>query len=270
MAVLGRRYLQRVLQLFQRRTREDRTLIPQQVVRMDLIARNKLHTLKIARAEMQVLFGLADVLFYQKRCALGVQLVQRFAKLFALGFLQFEALHHNQLAIGQLRRQRRAQRAEQLLPRERVVIGAGLRSVYCAAMPPKRRADRPDARPSGALLLPQFLARSAHQLAVLGGVGTGTLPGAVVLHRFPEQILVYRAEHFISEFEGAYLLATQIHNVNRRHSLFRIGSIRSRSISSTESRIPAADSDARNNAVTCSSSLPGASKPSTDPPCPRH
>src|SRR5208337_1532883 len=264
MAVLGRRDLERVLQLFQRRTREDRALIPQQVVRMDLIARKKFHTFEIARAEVQVLFGLADVLFHQKRRTLGVQLVQRLAELLALGFLQFEALYHNQPAIGQLRRQRRSQCAEQLLPRERIVIGAGLRSVHCAAMPPQRRANGSDARASGALLLPQFLARTTYQLAVLGGVGAGTLPGAVVLHRFPQHVLVYCAEYFISELEGADPPATEIHNINRSHSLFRIGSTRSHSISGTASRIRRPQ-----NAAICSSSPPGASKPSTDPPCPR-
>ncbi len=82
-------------------------------------------------------------------------------------------------------------------------------------MPPQRRADGADARASGALLLPQLLARAAHQLAVLGGVRSGALSGAVVLHRFPEQVLVDRAEYFLGQLEGADFLAAQIYYINR-------------------------------------------------------
>ena len=52
---------------------------------------------------------------------------------------------------------------------------------------------------------------------VLGRVRSGALPGAVVLHRFPEQVFVHRAENLIGEIERADLLAAQIVNINRCH-----------------------------------------------------
>src|ERR1035437_1941307 len=159
--------------------------------------------------------------FHQQGRTFRVQLVQRLAELFALRFLHLEALHHDQLAIGQLGRQRRAQRAQQLLARESVIVRAGLRSVDRAAVPPQWRANGAHARAPGALLLPQLLTCAAHQLLVLGGVGTGTLSGAIVPHRFPQQVLVHRAKNFIGQFQGTYLFAAEIHYINRRHSFFR-------------------------------------------------
>src|ERR1019366_389112 len=164
---------------------------------------------------------LAGRAFHQQGRTFRIQLVKRLAELFALRFRHLEALDHDQLAIGQLGRQRRAQRTQQLLARKSVIVGAGLWSVYGAAVPPQWRANGAHACASGALLLPQLLTRAAHQLLVLGGVGTGTLPRAVVLHRFPQQALVHRAENFVGQFEGTYLFAAEIHYINRRHSLFR-------------------------------------------------
>src|SRR5208283_5441843 len=93
-------------------------------------------------------------------------------------------------------------------------------------MPPQRRTDGAHTRPSCALLLPQLFARATHQLAILGGVGTGALAGAVMLHRFPKQFLVDRAENFLGQRQGAYFLAAQIYYINLRHSFFRkLGSL---------------------------------------------
>ena len=50
-----------------------------------------------------------------------------------------------------------------------------------------------------------------------GFVRTGALPGAVMLHRFPEQILVDRAENFVGQVERPNLLAAQIVNIDSRH-----------------------------------------------------
>src|SRR5664279_4329173 len=100
--------------------------------------------------------------FHQQGRAFRVQLVKRLAELFALRFLHLEAFHYHQLAIGQLGRQRRAQRAQQLLARKSVIVRAGLGSVDRAAVPPQRRANGTHARASGALLLPQLLTRAAH------------------------------------------------------------------------------------------------------------
>src|SRR5271166_1951033 len=84
-------------------------------------------------------------------------------------------------------------------------------------MAPQRGANRTNAGASGALLLPQFLARAGNFPAGLGGVSAAVLPGAVVLHRLPEQIFVDRAENFVGEVEGPDLLAAQIVDVNRCH-----------------------------------------------------
>ena len=51
----------------------------------------------------------------------------------------------------------------------------------------------------------------------LGLVRSGALPGAVMLHRFPEQIFVDRAEDLIGEIDRPDLLAAQIVNINRCH-----------------------------------------------------
>src|ERR1017187_2069356 len=117
---------------------------------------------------------LAGRAFHRSGRTFRVQLVQRLAELFALRLLHLEALYNDQLAIGQFGRQRRAQRAQQLLARKSVIVGAGLWSMYGAAVPPQWRANGADTRASRALLLPELLTRAAYQLLVLGGVGTGT------------------------------------------------------------------------------------------------
>src|SRR5580698_7768421 len=188
--------LQRFLQLLQCRTREDRSLVTQQVIGVNLVARQQLHAFQIARAQMQVVVLARRVLDQQRR-AFGIQLVQRFAEVLGLGSLEIEVLYHYQLAVRQLRRQRGAQRAQQLLARELIVVRAGLRSVNRTAVTPQRRADRTYASAARTLLSPELLAGAAHQLLVLGGVRTGTLPGPVMPHRFPEQVLVHCTENFI-------------------------------------------------------------------------
>src|SRR5579863_4247440 len=89
--------------------------------------------------------------------------------------------------------------------------------MHRSAVPPQRRADRTDAGAACALLLPQLLARPGHLPARLGGMGSGMLPGAIVLHRFPEQVFVDRAKNFVGEIERPDLLAAQIVYVNRCH-----------------------------------------------------
>ena len=79
------------------------------------------------------------------------------------------------------------------------------------------RPDRSDAGAAGALLLPQFLARTGNFPAALGFVRSGVLPGAVMLHRFPEQIFVDRAEDLVGQIERPDLFAAQIVYVYRCH-----------------------------------------------------
>src|SRR5947207_4691910 len=81
-------------------------------------------------------------------------------------------------------------------------------------------------------------------------MSTGTLPGAVVVHRLPQQVLIDRAKNLVSEIERADFLAAHIVNINRCHMLPVFGP-------TTNDRRPT-------NALT-PSSLP-ASRLSTDQP----
>src|ERR1019366_6987660 len=199
-----------------------RAAVTQQVIRVHRVTFYQLDTLQVARAQVQVLLGLTDVLFHQQRRALRVQLVQRRAEGLRLGFFQLEVFDHHQLAVGELRRQRRAQRTLHFLAREVIVVGAGLGSMDRAAMPPQWGTDRRDTRPARALLLPQLLAGAAHQSAGLGGGGPGPQAGAVMLYRFPKQVFVDRAKYFVGQLQRAYFFAVQIHYINRRHNVFPI------------------------------------------------
>src|SRR5277367_6708507 len=84
-------------------------------------------------------------------------------------------------------------------------------------MTPQRRTDRANAGASGTFLLPQLFARTGDQLLVLGGVSAGALRGAVVFHRFPQQVFVDRAENFIGEIKRPDLLPAQIMNIDSCH-----------------------------------------------------
>src|SRR4029077_1955608 len=86
-----------------------------------------------------------------------------------------------------------------------------------AAVPPQRRTDGADAGASCPLLFPQFLAGARDQLLVLGSVSAGTLRGAVVPHRLPQQVLVDRAEHLIGEVKRPDLLPAQTINIDSCH-----------------------------------------------------
>src|SRR5262249_44945031 len=107
----------------------------------------------------------------------------------------------------------------QLLARKLVVIRTRLRSVHGAAVTPQRRTDGAYTGASRPLLPPQFLSASCDQFAVLGGMCAGPLRGAVMFHRFPQQVLVDRAEDFVFELQRSDFFALQINNVNLRHSL---------------------------------------------------
>src|SRR5579862_229197 len=93
--------------------------------------------------------------------------------------------------------------------------------MYGRSVTPQRRPDRSNTRTAGTLLLPQFLAGAGNFPARLGLVRSGALPGAVVFHRFPEQIFIDRAEDLIGEIECPDLLAAQIVNINRCHVFSR-------------------------------------------------
>src|ERR1035437_3982821 len=219
---LRHRRLQRNLQLLNRRLRENRPVIPQQVIRMHLVAAYQLKPLDVAGAQCQVVI-LVLRLFDNQHRLIDLQQVQRLAELLGLGLFHVERIHHDQLAVRQFRSQRRAQRAHQLLAREGVVVRPWLRTMHRRAMPPQGRPDRSDARPARALLLLALLAGTGNLPARLGCVRTGALRGAVMLHRFPEQIFVDRAENFVGEIQRPNLLAAQIVYVYRCHIASSVG-----------------------------------------------
>src|SRR3954463_15520704 len=184
---------------------------------MDGVAVHQLHTFQVARAQLEVAIAVLRALLHQQCVLREIQLLEQLAESAGLRFLQVEALDHGQLAIGKLSGERRAQRAQQLLLGELVVVAARLRPVNGATVAPQWRTDGAHAGASGALLLPKFLARARDQLLVLGGVGTLALRGAVVLYRLPQQVFVHRAKDFFGEVERADLFAIQIMYVDGCH-----------------------------------------------------
>src|SRR2546426_2405358 len=91
------------------------------------------------------------------------------------------------------------------------------------AVPPQRRADRADAGASRALLLPKLLARTRNLPAGLGRMRPRALPGAIVVHRLPEQVFIDRAENLVGKIQRANFLPAQIVYVDSRHIAFRVG-----------------------------------------------
>ena len=81
---------------------------------MHFVAADQFEPLNIARAQSQIAV-LVLRLFDDQHRRIDFQRVQRLAEFFGLRLFHVERVHHDQLAVGQLRRQRRAQRAQQLL-----------------------------------------------------------------------------------------------------------------------------------------------------------
>src|SRR5262249_8003717 len=161
---------------------------------------------QIPRTELKIAIAVLGNLD-QQRSLVDLQLVERLAEQLALRFLYVKCVDDGQLAVCQLRSQCRAQRPEQLLARKGVLVRARLWPVPCAAMTPQWRANRPDARPSGAFLLPKLLTRPGNTPAILGGMRAGPLTCAVVLHRFPQQVFIDRTKHLVGQIERADLRA---------------------------------------------------------------
>src|ERR1017187_6587444 len=73
------------------RLRENRSLVAQKVVRVHLVVEHQLDAFEITRAQHQRLRqGLA--MFDDQGCALRIELVEGFAILFGLGFLDLERI----------------------------------------------------------------------------------------------------------------------------------------------------------------------------------
>src|SRR5438309_2631400 len=207
---------QRNLQLLYCRLREDHMVIAQQVIRMNHVALYQFRPGNIARAQLEVAVSVFRD-FYQQRRLFDLQLVERLAECLRLHFFHVERIHDRELAIGKLRSQRRAQRAQQLLSREGVVVRARLRSVNRSTVPPQGRTDRTDTRAARTFLLPQLLAGTGNTPTIFGRVCSCPRSGTVVLHRFPQQVFVHRAKSLIGKIHRADLGAVQVVDINGCH-----------------------------------------------------
>src|SRR5581483_3970755 len=196
--------------------REDHAVMPQQVIGMNFIAPHQLKPIDISGAQFQVAIVMLRSFDNQHRL-LDFQRVERFLELFGLRFLEVERVDDGQFAVGKLRSQGRTQSAQKLFLGEGVIVRPRHRTVHRVAMPPQWGPDRSDTGAACALLLPQLLARAGNFPAALGFVRAGALPGAVVFHRFPEQVFVDRAEDLVGQIEGSDLFTAQIVYINRCH-----------------------------------------------------
>ena len=188
------------------------------MIRMNFVAGNQLEPCNVTRAQFQIAIARVRRI-HDQHGLLHFQRRQRGAKLLGLRLFHVEGAHDRQLAIGKLRRQSGTQCTQKLLAGKCVVVGPWNRTMHGAAVPPQWRADRADTGASRSFLLPQLPARTGNLPAGLGGVRAAMLPGAVVLHRLPEQIFVDRTENLIGQIERSDLFAAQIVNINRCHIL---------------------------------------------------
>ena len=183
---------------------------------MHFIAGDQLRARNIARTQIEIAIPVIRH-FHQQGGFLDLQLVERLAEHLGLHFFHVERVHHGELAVRKFRRQCRTQRPQQLLPGKGVIVGTRLRSLHRSAMTPQWRADRSNAGPAGTLLLPKLFAGTGNAPTVLRRMRASPLPGAVVPHRFPQQVFVHRAENFIGKIHGADLGAAQIVDINGCH-----------------------------------------------------
>src|SRR6185312_10167738 len=87
-----------------------------------------------------------------------------------------------------------------------------------AAVPPQRTADGTHARPAGALLLPQFLARSGHFMPGLGLGGSAPHARQMMPYGFIQQRFVdRRREYHIRQVHGADFFVTEIDDIYAWH-----------------------------------------------------
>src|SRR5262249_1137650 len=91
-----------------------------------------------------------------------VQVVERSAQSFRLVRFERPFVHDGQLLLRELGRQRRTQRAQEHFLRQRIAVISWLGPMYRAAVPPKRRANGPNAGAARTLLSPELAARAAH------------------------------------------------------------------------------------------------------------
>src|SRR6266851_5542105 len=198
--------------------REHQQVMLEHIVRLQTIWRRQRYTLDVAAGAFQIAVLAVG---HQQRGLLVIQLVQHGQQ--RLGLVGFErpSVHDRQLLLRQFCRERRAQRAQQHLLRQRIAVIARLWPVDRAAMAPERRTNRAHARAASALLLPELAARAADFALVLGLVRTAAQPAEVPPRSFMQQVLVdLRAKDRVRQLHLTDLLAIQIDYVDDRHNLF--------------------------------------------------
>src|SRR5713101_4464048 len=210
--------IERVAQTRHGILRKQHQVMLQHVVGLQNIGRRQRYALDVAARALQI-----DVLTvgHQQSRLRVIQLVQHRHQRLGLVRLQSPCIHDRQLLLRQFCRERRAQRAQQHLLRQRVAVIARLWSVDGAAMTPERRADRAHTRAARALLLPEFAPRAADFALVLGLVRAAAQPAQVPPRSFVQQVLVdLRAKNRVRQLHLTDFLAIQVDYVDDRHNLF--------------------------------------------------
>src|SRR6266404_5217456 len=178
------------------------------------------YALDVAAGALQI--AVLAVRHEQRRLRV-IQLVQHRQQRFGLVRLERPRIHNRQFLLGELRRERRTQRAQQHLLRQRIAIIARLWSVNRAAMTPKRRANRAYARAPRALLLPELAACAADFALFLDLVRTPAQSAQVPSRSFMQQVLVdLRAKDRVRQLHLPDFLAIQVDYVDDRHNLFSL------------------------------------------------
>src|SRR5579864_4917364 len=113
-----------------------------------------------------------------------------------------------------------AQRAEQLLFRQRIAVIARAGPVNRTAMTPQRRPDRTDTRTARALLPPQLAAGSGHFALFLHLVRTAAQARQIPPRSFMQQVRIHLgAEYGVRQLDFADFLSVQIDYIHDWHNL---------------------------------------------------
>src|SRR6266436_1758201 len=134
--------------------------------------------------------------------------------------LKLPTIHHGQLFISQLRRQRRTQCAEQHFLRHCIAVTARTWSVHRAAMPPQRRPDGANACLASALLLPELAAGTGNFALFFYLVRAPAEPVQVPAGSFVQQMRIhFRAKYRVRQLNFADFLSIQIDYIHDWHNL---------------------------------------------------
>src|SRR6266404_8237282 len=209
--------IERVAQAEHRILRQQQQVMLQHIVGLKHIWRRQRYALDVAARAFQI--RVLAVSHQQSRLRV-IQLAQHRQQRFGLVRLQSPRIYNRELLLGQFCRERRAQRAQQHLLRQRVAVIARLWSVDRAAMTPERRANRAYTRAPRALLLPELAACAAHFALLLDLVRAPAQSAQVPPRSFMQQVLIdLRAKDCVRQLHLTDLLAIQIDYVHYRHNL---------------------------------------------------